>query len=106
MSIKLHPAIWHVPIGGGSAEAIVQTPTYCASCMFPAPLAVGSSRLFFTSDEEGTTLQSLPTTGGTASVVSGPGAGSSVTAIATDGACVYWVALNDQAVRVAPAIAP
>jgi hypothetical protein len=95
------PAIWRVPVAGGHAEAIVSTPNYCTSCTFPTPLAVDSDSLYFPIDEFGATLSAWPTAGGMASTFANDVAGS-ISGIAADDVCVYWVAEGDGNVYAAP----
>lgn len=97
------PSFFRVSTGGGTPQPVGETQTYCTSCMFPAPVAVGGGSMFFPSDENDSTLQATAVTGGTPSVVATAAVeGASIDSLASDGACVYWTALRDPVIHAAP----
>ncbi len=98
------PAIWRVSISGnGAPQAVIPTPNYCSSCGFTTPLAVDGTNLYFTTDEFGATLAAWPTAGGTpVTIAAGTNVNASISGVASDDTCIYWVAEGDGNVYAAP----
>jgi hypothetical protein len=100
------PAIFAVDrAGGATPNAVVPTPTYCASCARAIVAAShgGSPSIYFSSGEFGQNVSSWsPAEGGDPTLVYETQINAAVTGIRSDGACVYWVVAGDPNVYVAP----
>ena len=96
------PSIDRVPLASGDAGAIASTPTYCTDCARTI-LASDDANVYFSSGELGQNVAAVPKSGGaTPNILWTAKSKTPVSGIASDGACVYWVATNDAHVYVAP----